>query len=198
MRYIVGIDEVGRGPLAGPVCVGLCLTETSNYRKIWKIIKDIKDSKKLSEGERYLWLRDIKTLSDTGMISYYTAFISNKIIDKKGIAYSIRSAIKKLIKKAKLNPKNCEVRLDGSLYMPKEFKNQKTIIKGDEKEPIIAIASIVAKIQRDELMKKLARKYPDYGFEIHKGYGTKNHIKMIKKLGPSPVHRKTFISKIMA
>ncbi|HEY9584070.1 MAG TPA: ribonuclease HII, partial [Candidatus Paceibacterota bacterium] len=130
--------------------------------------------------------------------SYYTSFVSHKIIDRQGIAYAIRLAIKRTIKKAGLRPDNCEIRLDGSIYASKEFKNQKTIIKGDEKEPIIALASIIAKVRRDNRMKRLAKKYSGYGFEIHKGYGTKNHIKAVKKLGPSEIHRRTFISKITA
>ena len=197
MKWLVGIDEVGRGPLAGPVCIGLCMAKTPDYKKIWKIIKNVKDSKKLSEGERHLWLRQIKDLSSIGALSYHTSFVSHKIIDRKGIAYAVRLAIKRTIKKAELNPKNCEIRLDGSIYAPKEFKNQKTIIKGDEKEPIIALASIVAKVRRDNRMKKLAKKYPGYGFEIHKGYGTKSHIKALKKLGPSDIHRQTFIRGVL-
>ena len=192
MKFIVGIDEVGRGPLAGPVCIGLCMAKTPDYKKIWKIIRDVKDSKKLSEGERHLWLRQIKDLSNIGMISYDTSFVSHAIIDRKGIAYAVRLAIKRTIKKAELNPKNCEIRLDGSIYAPKEFKNQKTIIKGDEKDVFIACASIVAKVSRDNLMCKLALKYPQYNFETHKGYGTLLHRHLIKKLGLSEIHRKSF------
>lgn len=196
--WLVGIDEVGRGPLAGPVCIGLCKFLKKNQRKIWKIIKDVKDSKKLSETERHLWLRQMKALRSAGMISYYTSFVSHKIIDEKGIAFAIRLAIKRTIAKAKLKPKNCQILLDGSIYAPKEFTEQKTIIKGDEKEPLIALASIVAKVRRDNRMKKLAKKYSGYGFEIHKGYGTKSHINALKKLGPCDIHRRTFIGKIMA
>ena len=96
----------------------------------------------------------------------------------------------------KLNPKNCEVRLDGGLHAPAEFKNQKTIIRGDEKEKIIAWASILAKVSRDSLMRKASRKFPEYGFEIHKGYGTARHRSAISKHGLSPLHRKTFCTRI--
>jgi ribonuclease HII len=196
--WLIGIDEVGRGPLAGPVCIGLCKFPAGKRRKIWKIIEGVKDSKKLSEAERHFWSRQMKALSTAGMISYHTSFVSHAIIDRKGIAKAVRLAIKRTIKKAELEPKKCEILLDGSLRAPKEFKNQKTIIKGDEKEPIIALASIVAKVRRDNRMKKLAKKYPGYGFEIHKGYGTKEHIRALKKLGPSDIHRQSFIAKIMA
>lgn len=198
MKYIVGIDEVGRGPLAGPVCIGLCVAPAQKSHVIWKILKGVKDSKKLSEVERHLWLSQMNDLQNAGAISYFTSFVSNSIIDRKGIAYAVRLAIKRTIEKAKLDPKNCEIRLDGSIYAPKEFLNQKTIIKGDEKEPIIALASIVAKVRRDNRMKRLAKKYPGYGFEIHKGYGTNKHIKALKKYGPSDIHRRSFIAKIMA
>ena len=196
MKYLVGIDEVGRGPLAGPVCIGLCKFLKKNQRKIWKIIKDVKDSKKLSESERHLWLRQMKDLRGAGVISYHTSFVSHKIIDERGIAFAIRLATKRTIAKARLTPNNCEILLDGSIYAPKEFKNQKTIIKGDEKEPIIALASIVAKVRRDNRMKKLAKTYPGYGFEIHKGYGTKSHILALQKLGPSDIHRRSFITRL--
>ncbi len=198
MKYFVGIDEVGRGPLAGPVCIGLCILPKNKLKAVWSIIKDVKDSKQLSEIERNLWLRKMKDLRNAGAIDYYVSFVSHKIIDRNGIAGAIRLAIKKTITKAKLKTNYCEIFLDGSLYAPKEFKNQKTIIKGDEKVPIIALASIVAKVRRDERMKKLAKKYPGYDFEINKGYGTKNHIKALKKLGPSGIHRRSFISKITA
>lgn len=198
MKWLIGIDEVGRGPLAGPVCIGLCMAPKTKNNRIWKIIEGVKDSKKLTSPERRFWLKQLKILSYTGAISYHTSFVSHKIIDRRGIAYALQLAIKRTIKKARLNPKNCEIRLDGSIYAPKEFKNQKTIIKGDEREPIIAVASIVAKVRRDSYLEKLSKKYPDYGFEIHKGYGTKKHIEALKKFGSSDIHRQSFIAKIMA
>jgi ribonuclease HII len=83
--------------------------------------------------------------------------------------------------------------LDGGLYAPEEFYHQETLIKGDEREPVIALASIVAKVHRDRLMERMADQYPGYGFDMHKGYGTNEHYKALRKLGPSPLHRLSFI-----
>ncbi len=202
MHYIVGIDEVGRGPLAGPVTVCLVCCEENLYKKL-KLNKNLPktglDSKKISEKNREkfsLLLRSLaragKTfeLNNTG-ISYVVSNISNKVIDSKGISFAIDFAISCGIEKLNLNSKKCTVLLDGGLKAPKHF-NQKTIIKGDEKEKIIAWASILAKVERDELMKKFSKKYPKYGFDIHKGYGTRNHKELIKKHGLSKIHRKTW------
>src|SRR5690606_20455694 len=105
------------------------------------------------------------------------------IIDKKRISYCIKTAIKRSLKKIPHRPKNTLVLLDGGLYASGEYSMQKTIIRGDEKEPIIALAAITAKVMRDRKMKRYGKKYPAYGFGEHKGYGTKSHIRMIKKYG---------------
>ncbi len=131
-------------------------------------------------------------LGEKEIFNYSIIHISNKTIDKKGLSFCIKTAVGKGIEKLKLNPKNCQVLLDGSLKAPAEFKNQKTIIKGDEKEKIIAWASILAKVSRDALMTRAGKKFPRYGFEIHKGYGTTRHRLAISAHGLSPLHRKTF------
>jgi ribonuclease HII len=100
------------------------------------------------------------------------------------------------LKKIKAAEIECEILLDGSLKAPKEFLLQKTIIKGDEKHYQISLASIAAKVLRDRKMEQLSAQYPEYGFEIHKGYGTLEHRKTIKKYGPSKVHRKSFLKNI--
>ena len=188
-KVIVGIDEVGRGPLAGPVAVcALCLQNNFNKNNF----RNFKDSKKLSHKQRVEWLARINAEKEKGNIIYQVCFESNRVIDKKGIVFAIRRALHNSLKSLGTNPKNCVVLLDGGLRAPPKYKNQKTIIKGDEKKLAIALASIVAKVTRDELMKKLAGEYSSYGLEIHKGYGTKRHIKAIKKFGLSPLHRVTF------
>ena len=195
MKTIVGVDEVGRGPLAGPVSVCIVSCDAEIYKKL-KRNKQLplsgKDSKKLSSIEREKYARVLKLLSRKGEISYSISHISNKTIDFRGLSFSIKKAIALSVKKLKLNPKNCEVLLDGGLKVSKEFKRQKTIIKGDEKEKIIAWASILAKVSRDGLMYMAHKKYPDYGFGIHKGYGTKMHRKSILKYGLSSFHRRSF------
>lgn len=197
-NFLIGIDEVGRGPLAGPVGVGLCAIKKDKLVIAKKIFKNFKDSKQLSEKQRYEWLEKIKSAEKEEILFYKVFMSSEKIIDKKGISFAIKSAMSKCLDFFDFNSETVEIRLDGSLHAKEEFKNQKTIIKGDEKELVIALASIVAKITRDEYMKKIAKKYPDYGFDVHKGYGTKSHRDIILKNGPSKIHRMSFLKKILA
>lgn len=188
---------MGRGPLAGPVTVCLVVCEENQYRKL-KANKSLpvsgKDSKKIKEKEREKYSNYLKFLQKERKVFYSINHISNKIIDSKGISFSIRKAIDQGIRKLNLNSKNTEILLDGSLKAPKEFK-QKTIIKGDEKEKIIAWASILAKVSRDSLVAKMSKKYPEYGLDVNKGYGTLKHRLAIKKNGLSDFHRFTFCSK---
>ena len=186
IKYVVGIDEVGRGPFAGPVAVCAFIMKsdlkTSSFGPL-------KDSKKLKPKEREDIFKRLKNLKvHHGVLDYCVSYESAKRIDKIGLSKTIKNCIKKSLKNIKANPKNCLVLLDGGLKAPVEFKNQKTIIKGDEKERVIAFASIVAKVSRDALMRKLAKKYPKYGFEIHKGYGTKKHCE---------AHRKSFFKNLL-
>lgn len=192
---IIGIDEVGRGPLAGPVTV----CAVSCDEKIYKILKRSKklpelgkDSKKLKEKDREKYDIFLKKLSKEGRIDFKIVHISNKIIDSRGISFSIKKALESSIAGLEIS-KSSKMLLDGGLKAPNGFKNQKTIIKGDEKEKIIAWASILAKVSRDKLMKKISKKYPEYGFEIHKGYGTLKHKNAIRRHGVSSLHRKSFV-----
>lgn len=188
-KWTIGIDEAGRGPLAGPVSVGAVMVQSDFDLSIFK---NLRDSKKLSEARREEFFEIIKKRK----IKAEVVMVSNKIIDKKGISYAIRFAIKSLLKKLNPNVKQTKIFLDGSLKAPQEFI-QETIIKGDEKIPVISLASIMAKVTRDRYMQKISKKYPLFGFHIHKGYGTKKHISAIKRHGPSEIHRKTFISRIV-
>jgi len=194
MKFIIGIDEAGRGPLAGPVSVGCFGAEQKMESWLLKNIFEnkLRDSKKLSPKKREEIYEKFLLLKKERKIFFEVSHISNKIIDKKGISEAVRMGIKKSISEQKC----LEVRLDGLLKAPEEFKNQKTIIKGDEKDVFIACASIVAKVCRDRLVCKLARKYPDYCFEIHKGYGTLLHRTLIKKYGLCAFHRKTFCKNL--
>ena len=196
-QYLIGIDEVGRGPLAGPVAVGACLISVSEIKRLRAkgFFKNIRDSKKLSEKKREEWLGRIKELKAKGDLDYYVSFVSNKKIDDYGIAHCIRSAIKNSLKKLKADPLKSLVLLDGELKAPEEFVFQKTIIKGDEKEPIISLASIAAKVARDRKMVEYSKKFPQYGFNIHKGYGTFSHCRKIRENGLSGLHRKSFCKK---
>lgn len=203
-KYIIGIDEVGRGPLAGPVTVATLAAPYNLKLKIKNLKLPLRDSKKLSPKQREIWFKWIKKQK----IPLAIAGISPKIIDKINISRAAnlaatRCVIKLITNNKRLTTKNCKIFLDGGLYLNqqqtthnkrlnKKFET-KTIIRGDEKIPAIALASIVAKVHRDKLMKKMGKKFPQYGFEKHKGYGTKLHYKNIKKYGISEIHRKSFL-----
>ena len=197
MKFIVGVDEVGRGPLAGPVSVGLVSIKIENKKndiplELKKFFTEARDSKKLSAKKREEIFTKIKEAKKSGILRYIVRYESPKVVDKKGINFAIRVCIKKCLKELKVNPKKTLVLLDGGLRAPSEFIFQKTIIGGDDKKKIISLASIVAKVSRDRLMCRLAKKFPKYGFELHKGYGTMNHLKAIKRYGLSSIHRKSF------
>jgi ribonuclease HII len=192
--HIVGIDEVGRGPLAGPVTLCACkVAHDFDFEQF----KGIKDSKKLSAKKREEWFLKISELKSLGKVDFAYSFISAKEIDEIGIAPAIKKALANCLHSLKLSHTSTQILLDGSLYAPKEFLIQETIIKGDEKVPLISAASIVAKVMRDRYMDEQGKLYPEYGFEKHKGYGTSAHIKAIKKLGITPIHRKSFLKNIV-
>lgn len=195
MKYIVGIDEVGRGPLAGPVCLCAVRVEAGMYKKLQKR-KDLpvhsKDSKKLSKKDREKYSKVLCDLTQEGKLQFTIVMQNNVVIDTKGLSFAIKKSLSGCLQKVHATEKD-SVLLDGGLKAPKEFTNQQTIIKGDEKHPIIAWASILAKVHRDNYMTKMSKKYPEYGFEKHMGYGTKVHRDAIKNYGPSSIHRKSFV-----
>ncbi len=193
LKYIVGIDEVGRGPLAGPVAIG-AFKMPVNFTV--KNFGPIKDSKKLTHEIREEIYKKLLILKKEKKIDFAVCYESVKNIDKFGLSRAIKNCLENSLRKLNLNPKECQILLDGGLHAPKEFQNQKTIIKGDEKERSIAFASIVAKVLRDRKMCILAKKYTKYGFEIHKGYGTKKHRELIKRFGLSLEHRVSFCRNI--
>jgi ribonuclease HII len=177
---VIGIDEAGRGPLAGPITVAAIAGRNSRPR----FLKNIRDSKKLSAKQRNEWL---KVLKDN--FEYHVSMIGPEVIDKFGISRATKIAVARVLRKFGNEPDL--VLLDGSLFAPKHYRQQ-TIIKGDEKVAMIAAASIVAKESRDAKMLRLHKKFPQYCFDKHKGYGTKLHYKMLKHNGLSPLHRRLF------
>jgi ribonuclease HII len=185
---ILGIDEAGRGPLAGPVAVGAVYVRPTTKL----LVHGLKDSKQLSALAREEWFHKIKEWQKEDKLRYSVSLVSNSVIDREGIVSAIETGIDRCLKKIIVPSNKTQVMLDGGLRAPARFINQKTIIRGDEKVAVIALASIVAKVTRDKHMERMALKYPKYGFEIHKGYGTLKHRKAIKKFGHSPIHRKTF------
>jgi ribonuclease HII len=197
-HFLIGIDEVGRGPIAGPVAVGafIFLVDPKSAA-IRKYFRGVRESKQLSEQAREEWFVKILEARAAGLIDYSVTFVSEKTIDKKGISYSIRTALEKSLRKlAVFEPDRYTVLLDGGLKAPADFRNQQTIIKGDAKEQVIALASICAKVLRDRRMRAYGKKYPKYGLDIHKGYGTSAHYEAIKQYGFLPLHRRSFLKTL--
>lgn len=188
-RILVGVDEAGRGPLAGPLAVGIVVLP----RRYLKEFAQIRDSKKLTSAKRQIWFDKLRKERKRGTLDFRVSCVGNAIIDKKGISYAARCGIRRCLQRLEVSPAQSEILLDGLLYAPKKFLLQKTVIKGDERVPIIALASVAAKVVRDGKMTRLAKRFPQYGFEIHKGYGTALHRKRILKHGPSPIHRRSFL-----
>jgi len=198
IKYIVGIDEVGRGPIAGPVtvCAFSCKSEFFNdiYTKSPDVkLPKLKDSKKLSKKQREIWFNFLKKQKEENNCNYVVSFVSPENIDKFGINKCIQKALNKSLLDLKLNIEDIFIFLDGGLKATIEYVHQETIIKGDELYPVISCASIIAKVSRDRIMTNYSKEYPDYGFEKHSGYGTKSHYDAIKKHGQISIHRKTFI-----
>ena len=190
--YYIGIDEAGRGPLAGPVAVGAVCAQKRFFTE--PFFKKIKDSKQLSAQKRRKIFNIIKMEEDAGRLSYSISFIGSSSIDSYGINQCIYRGISRCLERVCMFPEHSLILLDGGISAPPKYKNQKTIIRGDEKEALIALASIVAKVTRDERMERLGMKYPKYLFEEHKGYGTKAHFKRIREFGPTHFHRKSYLS----
>ncbi len=189
MRYIIGIDEVGRGPLAGPVAVGAIAATPAMLRKF----RTIKESKQLSEAKREEWNKKMHAAVSPDL-RLAVAMVSATQIDRIGIAPAIRKALAAALRKLAIDPNSCEVLLDGGLKAPLEYTRQQTIIRGDATETAIAMASVIAKVKRDRLMVALDKKYPRYGFAQHKGYGTRFHMTVLRTHGLSPLHRASFCS----
>ena len=194
-KWIVGIDEVGRGPLAGPVSVAAFCIEKRKYDRY--LAKGLKNSKALTPRARAEIAKKFYALKKSGELDFVIASVSERIIDQKGIVYAIHSAIETALGKLGLPPEEVLVLLDGGIRAPAKYKYQKTIIKGDEKHPVIAAASIVAKVHRDRYMVRIARRYPEYGFEQHKGYGTRAHYEALSKYGLCQIHRKTYLTSLL-
>jgi ribonuclease HII len=198
--YIIGIDEVGRGALAGPVMVAAAMVPAGRFASL-------KDSKKLKPWQREAWSVYFK---NSGEVQFAVARVYPRGIERMNISAAANraalSALTQLVKNAKqkgikIDSHSAAVFLDGGLFLGSRTAQKShapralTVIKGDEKIPAVAAASIVAKVARDRFMVKLAKRYPAYLFEMHKGYGTKAHMKAIAKNGPCEAHRLTFLHR---
>jgi ribonuclease HII len=180
LQFIAGIDEAGRGPLAGPVAAAAVILPKDI------IISGLNDSKQLPEKKREQLFGIIKEKA----LSYAIELVDNNIIDRINILQATFMAMSKAVSKLQHKPDLCLV--DGNHKIPNLKFNQEALISGDAKSACIATASILAKVTRDRLMLEYAKLYPAYEFEKHKGYGTKKHIEALKRYGVCPIHRTTF------
>lgn len=186
--YVAGVDEVGRGPLAGPIvacAVILDLNVLDDELILW-----LNDSKKLSEKRREELAKEIKDKA----LAYYIAEKSSEEIDEKGIAFCNNHIFLEACTSMSIKPEL--VLSDGYLVKGINIEN-KSVIKGDSKSASIAAASILAKVYRDNLMKEYSKEYPYYAFEENAGYGTTKHIEGIKEYGPCKIHRMSFLKNIL-
>ena len=193
MKYFIGIDEAGRGPLAGPVAVGAVMVPLDFD---WSLLEGVRDSKKLSEKKREEFFARAVELQESQTLRFAVSTSSAAYIDTYGIVPAIKRALAEALSRLEAEPKDCRVLLDGSLRAPAEYIRQETIIRGDDTEPVISLASIMAKVTRDRLMKRLSSKYPEYDFHVHKGYGTASHLSAIGRCGLSDIHRASFCTRL--
>lgn len=181
---VCGIDEAGRGPLAGPVCAAAVLLLEG------VVIDGLNDSKKLSEKKRELLFPVI----EENALAFGIGFADEKEIDEINILQATFLAMRRAFDAMQ---RRCDyVLVDGNRMPPMPVPGE-TVVKGDAKSPSIAAASILAKVSRDRVMLEYAKQYPEYQFEKHKGYGTKAHVEALHAFGPSPIHRRTFLKKIL-
>lgn len=180
---ICGVDEAGRGPLAGPVCAAAVILPKG------LVIPGLNDSKKLTDKRR----RELFPIIQQEAVSFGIAFASQEEIDEINILQATFLAMRRAIDQ--LDPKPDFALIDGNRETNFGVPC-KTVIKGDSLSANIAAASVLAKVTRDNWMIEAAEKYPGYGFEIHKGYGTKAHYAALEKLGPCAIHRRTFLKKL--
>lgn len=182
---VCGVDEAGRGPLAGPVCAAAVILPKG------KIIEGVNDSKKLSEKKREALFETIKTES----VSYGIGWASVEEIEELNILNAAMLAMKRAVKELQVAADFAYI--DGN-KVPELSIPCEAVVKGDANSISIAAASILAKVSRDRLMIEYAKQYPEYMFEKHKGYGTKVHNEAILKYGPSPIHRMSFLKKLLS
>lgn len=183
-KVVCGIDEAGRGPLAGPVYAAAVILPLGLE------IDGLNDSKKISEKKR----EQLFDVICEKAIDYSIGVADEQEIDEINILNATFLAMHRAVEGLKIKPDYALI--DGNQYPKIPFVTEETVVKGDAKSMSIAAASILAKVSRDRFMMEKAKEYPQYQFEKHKGYGTKLHYEMIKEFGPSPIHRMTFLKKL--
>ena len=182
VEIICGVDEAGRGPLAGPVCAAAVILPRGLE------IPGLNDSKKLTDKKR----RELMPLIKQQAIAYGIGFATHEEIDQINILQATFLAMERAMAELKIRPELALI--DGNRQ--KDFGiNVETVIKGDSRSANIAAASVLAKVTRDDYMEAMELEYPGYGFAVHKGYGTKAHYQALRALGPCPIHRMSFLKK---
>ncbi len=187
-EFILGVDEAGRGPLAGPVAVGVVALPPGF--DVLKEFPGVKDSKLLSAQKREKIFVEVERRASRGDLHFAVCFSSHRFIDEYGITHAVQTAVARGVREL-APPSRGVVLLDGLLRAPKNY-TQRTVIHGDGLVPVIGLASILAKVTRDRLMEHLARLYPEYGFDQHKGYGTEVHLRALRRHGLCDIHRRTY------
>jgi len=190
MRFTLGVDEAGRGPLAGPVAVGV--VSVPEGFDVLKAFPGVADSKQLSEKNREKIYEMLVVRNLLGDVRFTVELESAEAIDDFGIVPAVHRALARGVAALAPDASVVRVQLDGALRAPDGYA-QETIIHGDSLIPLISLASIAAKVERDRLMLALAGEYPQYGFDEHKGYGTKKHYEMLREYGPCAIHRRSFL-----
>ena len=190
MRFTLGIDEVGRGPLAGPVAVGVVAVPEGF--DVEKEFPGVADSKQLSEKKREGLYAVLTARAALGDVRFTVEFEEAATIDEVGIVRAVERALFRGIETLAPDAALVKVLLDGALHAPPEY-TQETVIHGDALIPIISLASVAAKVERDCLMREFALRYPGYGFDTHKGYGTRTHYDMLAQHGLCAIHRRSFV-----
>jgi ribonuclease HII len=198
VNWVIGIDEAGRGALAGPVCVGAVLfPDDLDWKEAFSLVTRrgkpvLRDSKQLTAQQRDI-LFDHITMH--GRLRHASAFVDAKTIDEIGIVNAANEAAALAVSSLGIQPSRVSVLLDAGLRVPAKW-SQESFIRGDERIPAIAFASIIAKVTRDRLMEELAETHAAYRFDEHKGYGTADHRRRIKREGVCELHRVTFCTKL--
>ena len=181
-KLICGVDEAGRGPLAGPVCAAAVILPKGLE------IPGLNDSKKLTDKRR----RELMPIIKEQALAYGIAFATHEEIDEINILQATFLAMERALAQLEIRPELALI--DGNRQ--KDFGiNVETVVKGDSRSANIAAASVLAKVTRDDYMEAMALEYPGYGFEVHKGYGTKAHYEALREKGPCAIHRMTFLKK---
>jgi ribonuclease HII len=190
MKLMLGVDEAGRGPLAGPVAVGV--VRCREDFDLCAAFPGLNDSKKLTEPAREAIYELLLERVAAGDVAFNVELVSHRVIDTRGITFAVRRGLGRGVRKLMPDPAEGKVWLDGLLKAPKHYE-QETVIHGDGLVPAIMLASVAAKVTRDRYMTRLARRFPHYGFDRHKGYGTDAHYRAIREHGPCGYHRQSYL-----